>query len=52
MSYVQRMGKTKQEKILKELDRKLESETNKSEKLIAGLKAADEENQALKKVKI
>ena len=43
-------SKSKQEKILKELEKKLTWEKDKADKLIEGLKSADEENKGLKKV--
>jgi hypothetical protein len=39
------------EKILKELEKRMDFEKEKSGKLMEGLKAADEENKGLKKVK-
>ena len=50
MLYFHQKSKGKQEKILKELEKKLTWEKDKSDKLIEGLKSADEENKGLKKV--
>ena len=49
--YFFQKSKGKQEKILKELEKKMTWEKDKADKLLEGLKEADDENKTLKKVK-
>ena len=48
--FPQKHKTAKQEKVLKELEKRLGYEKEKGEKVIEGLKAADVENKALQKV--